>query len=356
MLTSFSRPVLQTVLWLALLSQPAFLVAETWQLETREVPFDYTSSSVSIEYEPLAEASRPWQLCVSYPHLKDSYWLSVNYGMAEEARRLGVSFRLVEAGGYPQLDRQLEQIRDCVAEGADALVIGAVSFEGAAPLLMEIAQDIPVIAAVNDIADEGIAAKAGVSWASMGAAAAEMLVRRHPVGGPPVQVAWFPGPRGAGWVNAVSHGLHEVLAGSSAEIVVEKWGDTGKEIQVALVEEALEEHPEIDYIIGTAPTAEAAVSILRARGLQDQIGVISDYMTHAVYRGIQRNKIIGAPTDFPVIQGQLAIEMAVRAIEGRLIYSHAGPRIQVVESGNVDDVGTTGSLAPATFTPLFQVP
>ena len=56
-----------------------------WELETWEVPYDYTSRSRPVRYEPLERATRKWRICASYPHLKDSYWLSVNYGMVLEA-------------------------------------------------------------------------------------------------------------------------------------------------------------------------------------------------------------------------------------------------------------------------------
>lgn len=326
-----------------------------WTLETWETPFDYTSASRPIAYAPIEAASQPWQLCVAYPHMKDAYWLSVNYGMAKEARRLGVRFRLVEAGGYPNLDRQIAQVKECVAAGADALILGTVSFDGMTPTVREIARRMPVIAAVNDIADEGITAKAGVSWEAMGAAAGRIIAERHPKGSAPVRIAWFPGPEGAGWVRFVEAGFARALAQSSARIAVRKWGDTGREIQVLLVEEALDEAPDIDYIVGSAPTAEAAVSILRARGLSDQIGIVSDYMTHAVFRGIRRGRILGAPTDFPILQGQLAIDQAVRALEGRLEFPHAGPAIRVIDRGNIDRVGAEGSLAPATFVPVFEL-
>lgn len=329
--------------------------AGPWALEVWERPFDYNSPTQKLAYAPLERAAEPWRICVSYPHLKDAYWLSVNYGMAEEARRLGVGFRLVEAGGYPNVERQIEQVKACVAEGADALVLGTVSFDGLTPTVVEIARQMPVIAAVNDIADEGITAKAGVSWDQMGAAAGRIIAERHPRGSAPVRIAWFPGPLGAGWVDFVQAGFERALAESSAEIAVTKWGDTGREIQVLLVEEALDEAPDIDYIVGSAPTAEAAVSILRARGLTDRIGIVSDYMTHAVFRGIRRGRILGAPTDFPILQGRLAIEQAVRAIEGSLEIPHAGPEIVVIDESNIDTVGAEGSLAPAIFIPVFEL-
>lgn len=327
---------------------------ETWRLETWATPYDYTSTAHEIDYTPLARASRAWRICAAYPHLKDSYWLSVNYGMVEEARRLGVSLRVVEAGGYPNIDRQITQVEAC-AEDADVLVLGTVSFDGLTATVQEIGRRIPVVAVVNDIADAGISAKTGVSWTAMGAHIGEWLAARHPAGSQPVRVAWFPGPAGSGWVPFVEAGFLGALAGSSAEVVVTKYGDTGKEIQLLLIEEALEERPDIDYIVGSAVTAEAAVSLLRSRGLTDRIAVLADYFTHAVYRGLKRDRILAAPTDFPVMQGRLGIEQAVRVLEDRLELRHVGPAIRLVDHGNVEAVGTEGSLAPASFAPVFVV-
>lgn len=356
------RPAILTALLLCLgaaLTKALPVQAETWALQAPRVPFDYTSGSADIAYEALDRARGPWRLCVAYPHMKDAYWLSVNYGMVVESRRLGVSFRLVEAGGYPNLDRQIEQIEACVGEGVDALVVGGVSFDGLSPTLERIARRMPVIAAVNDIADAGVTAKAGVSWTQMGAAAGRIVAKAHPAGSAPVKLAWFPGPRGAGWVDFVEAGFRAALADSSATIVETKYGDTGREIQVLLVEQVLEDHPDIDYIVGSAPTAEAAVSVLRARGMQDRVTIVSDYMTHAVYRGIRRGRIAAAPTDFPVLQGRLAIEMAVRAIEGSLSVRHAGPRIQLVDRADIEQAEVNrglveNSLAPASFVPVFE--
>jgi protein TorT len=325
-----------------------------WELETWEVPFDYSSPSRLVRYEPLERATKKWRICASYPHLKDSYWLSVNYGMVEEAKRLGVALRVVEAGGYPNLERQIAQITEC-ARDADILALGAVSFDGLTEAVLAISEQIPVLAVVNDIADSGISAKAAVSWVTMGAVTGAYLASLHPAGTPPVKVAWFPGPRQSQWAHFVEEGFTEALAGSAVDIVLRKWGDTGREIQLILVEEALEERPDVDYIVGSAVTAEAAVSALRVRGLLDRIRILADYFTHAVYRGIKRRRIQAAPTDFPVVQGRLGIEQAVRLLEGRLDLVHVGPAIRLVDLDNVDELGTGTSLAPAWFTPRFVV-
>jgi protein TorT len=329
--------------------------ADSWELQVPTVAFDDNSPTETQIYQPLDHAENPWRLCVIYPHLKDAYWLSVNYGMVEEAKRLGVSFDLYEAGGYPNLARQIEQVEACGERQMDALILGAVSYEGLTPSVVKIAGQMPVIAAVNDIDDAGITAKSSVSWREMGAAAGREIAKRHPKGSAPVRLAWFPGPKGAGWVQFVERGFLEAVADSSAEIVATRFGDTGLEQQVLLVEDVLDTVPDIDYLVGSGPMAEAAISVLRARGLSDKIGVVSTYVSHGVYRGIKRGRILAAPTDFAVLQGRLAVELAVRAIEGKLTISHAGPRIVTLTLENIDSIGTAESLAPASFVPVFKV-
>jgi protein TorT len=348
--------VLTTLLLVLLTSAVTAAQPEVWKLETWSTPFDYSSDSRIIDYQPTTPAHRAWHLCIAYPHLKDAYWLNVNYGMVQEARRLGVAFTLVEAGGYPNLERQRQQIEQCVSEGADALIVGPVSFRGLNQSIARIAETMPVLATVNDIDDTGIAAKSGVSWTTMGQVAGEYLAKRHQAGTEPVTVAWFPGPQGAGWVDFIETGFMLGLKDSSVDVVVTKWGDTGKEIQRTLVQEVLESHPQVDYIVGNALMAEAAISTLRNRSLQNQIKVISTYFTPAVYRGIRRGRILAAPTDAPVMQGRISIDQAVRILEGRDVVKHAGPQIQMIDQNNWKNFDVSNSLAPPSFLPTFVWP
>ena len=354
--TLYSRYLITLLLTLYAVSATAAR-AEVWRLETWSTPFDYSSDSRIIDYQPTTKASRVWHLCIAYPHLKDAYWLNVNYGMVQEARRLGVAFTLVEAGGYPNLERQRQQIEQCTADGAaDALIVGTVSFRGLNQSIARIAETMPVLATVNDIDDIGITAKSGVSWTTMGRVTGEYLAAKHRLGTEPVTVAWFPGPRGAGWVDFIETGFKRGLKDSAVEIVVTKWGDTGKEIQRTLVQEVLESHPQVDYIVGNALMAEAAISTLLNRKLETQIKIVSTYFTPAVYRGIRRGRILAAPTDAPVMQGRISIDQAVRILEGRDIVKHTGPQIHMVDQDNWQEINISDSLAPPSFLPTFVWP
>jgi periplasmic protein TorT len=90
---------------------------ETWS------PFKVIEASsgtdVEADYVPLEKIAKTYTLCVLFPNLKDR-WLAVDYGIAEETRRLGVNMNLHEAGGYENLTRRPSQFDDCVASHARA--------------------------------------------------------------------------------------------------------------------------------------------------------------------------------------------------------------------------------------------
>jgi protein TorT len=289
--------------------------------------------------------------------MKDAYWMAVNYGVVAESERLGVTMQLVEAGGYVNLNKQISQIEDCVASKSDALVIGAISYEGLNNVVSEIRKKgVPVIDVINGMSSKELSAKSLVSFGEMGSKAGEFLVKEHPKGSKTVNVAWFPGPPGAGWVEAGNKGFSKAVAKGAIKIVATKYGDTGKEVQSRLVEDTLEAFPnEIDYIVGTAVTAEAATSILRSRGLDKKIKILSYYFTPGVYQGIKRDRIMAAPTDSAVIQGRIAIDQAVRILEGKPYEKHVGPKLYVIDSSNIKSFDRDSSLAPDTFKATFIV-
>lgn len=334
-------------------------VAEDWfpyKAESTEPPFSATGKKVPIDYVPLAKASKKWDICVSFPHMKDAYWLGVDYGVAEESKRLGVQMRLADAGGYTNLAKQISQIEDCVSRGANAVVIGAISGDGLSNVLKTVsAKKIPIIDLVNGINSPDVSAKSLVSFYTMGQSTGEYLAKKHPAGSASVKVGWFPGPAGAAWVEAAHKGFMDAVKGSAVTVLDPKYGDTGKEVQAKLVEDVLQANPDLAYVAGTAVTAEAAVGILRSRGLDKKVQLLSFYMTPGVYAGITQGRILAAPADSMVIQGRFAIDQAVRILEGKEVTKHVGPKIFVVDGSNYKKAKFDDILPPPDFRPVFEV-
>lgn len=293
------------------------------------------------------KAKRAWKLCALYPSLKDSYWLSLNYGMQEAARRYGVDLKVLEAGGYSQLATQQAQIDQCKQWGAEAILLGSstTSF----PDLQKQVASLPVIELVNAIDAPQVKSRVGVPWFQMGYQPGRYLVQwAH---GKPLNVLLMPGPDNAGGSKEMVEGFRAAIAGSPVRIVDIALGDNDIEIQRNLLQEMLERHPEIDVVAGTAIAAEAAMG--EGRNLKTPLTVVSFYLSHQVYRGLKRGRVIMAVSDQMVWQGELAVEQAIRQLQGQSVSDNVSPPILVLTPKNADREHIRRSLSPGGFRPVY---
>lgn len=328
-----------------------------------------------VDYVPLMpdEVDAKHNICVSFPHLVDSYWVGAAYGIIEEGKRLGQRITLIEAGGYDKLERQIAQVEDCIANGAEALVLSAISGEGNIKQVDEIrAKGIPVVDLINGI-NTKVDAKSLESYYSMGRIACKWIADQHPAGSGKVKLAWFPGPPGASWSVAGNNGCHDAVEGSDAEIISTKWAQTSKEAQLSLVENVIQAQTsggetDLDYIVGVAPAIEGGMAALRDMGIADQVKLVSYYYTPGMHQFVGRGSVAMAPTDQMIIQARISIDQAVRLLEGkpsatggRPEYNNTGqttehvqPVAAMVTPENIKDFDTTTTLAPKGWTPVFS--
>jgi protein TorT len=328
-----------------------------------------------VDYVPLMpdEVDAKHHICVSFPHLVDSYWVGAAYGIIEEGKRLGQKISLIEAGGYDKLEKQLSQVEDCIANGAEILVLSAISGKGNIKQVDELrGRGIPVVDLINGINTE-VDAKSLESYYSMGRIACKWVADQHPEGSGKVKIAWFPGPPGASWSVAGNQGCHDAVVGSDAEIISTKWAQTSKEAQLSLVENVIQaqtsgDDVDLDYIVGVAPAVEGGMAALRDLGLQDEIKLVSYYYTPGMHQFVGRGSVAMAPTDQMIIQARISIDQAVRILEGKpsatggrpefndtgRMIEHVQPVAMMVTPENHADFDTTTTLAPKGWTPVFS--
>ncbi|WP_392439877.1 TMAO reductase system periplasmic protein TorT [Edwardsiella piscicida] len=302
--------------------------------------------SVQLRQPPLHAVKR-WKLCALYPSLKDAYWLSINDGMIRAADRLGVTLKVFEAGGYRQQATQREQMALCRDWGADAILIG--SSTARFPALATLAAGIPLIEVVNALHDPAIRTRIGVPWFQMGYQPGRYLAQR--LGQRPLKVLLMPGPRDAGGSREMSDGFKAALSGSRLQIVDVAYGDNDIEVQRNLLQDMLERHPDIDVVAGTAIAAEVAMG--EGRNRATPLTIVSFYLSHQVYRGLKRGRILAAASDQMVWQGELAVEQALRTLQGERVPDNVSPPILVLTQRNVSSALVRRSLSPLGFRPVY---
>lgn len=291
--------------------------------------------------------------CVLVPHFKDEYWLSVAYGIEQASKRHHVTPRFFEAGGYRAREQQIRQLEACAHPGVDAVLIGAVTSDHPDLLaaIERTARAVPVVALVNELHSDALAARIGVDWRDMGLELGRFLAARHPAGTAPQRAVLLSGPAESGWIGPLEGGLRAGLADAAVEIEEVFRADTGQGEQLDALERALAAYPDPDYVIGPAPAIEAAMGLLRAPGARSAPTLVATYVSHSVRRGLIGGQVLAAPDDDPEGQGEMAIDVVQEIAAGAAAKGAVGPQIRIITR---DTAAEEIRLSPADYFPSIE--
>jgi protein TorT len=269
---------------------------------------------------------KKYRIGVLFPNREqnDVYWKAVRLGVQKEAAAEHVSIELLSSDDYTHLDQHKQQFEALARSGVDAIILGAIHYRALDTLVQrastgEFGKKIPVIAVVNDIYAPAITAKVLVSFFDMGRIAGRLVEdealesKRSEL-----SIAFFPGPINSGWAPDSLRGFLSEIRDYPSElhVIPPKWGTPDAETQSKLIESVVENNQSLDYIVGNAVAAEAAVRILNAAGRENDVRIVSTYYNEALDPFIRSGKIDAAPWDHTDALGRIAVGMTVRILNG----------------------------------------
>lgn len=270
--------------------------------------------------------ARRYRIGVLFPNREqnDIYWKAVREGVEEEAILTDVDIELVATDDYTRLDQHQQQFEALARGGVDAIVLGAIHYRAMDTLVARATsgaygRPIPVIAVVNDIHAPAISGKVLVSFFDMGRIAGRYVFdQAHAAGKSNLTIALFPGPINSGWAPDSLRGFLSVIRDYPGElrVLTPLWGSPDPQTQGHFIESVLESHTSVDYMVGNAVAASAAIGILRTTGRQNEVRVVSTYYNEALEESIRRGTIEAAPWDQTAALGKIAIGMAIRILNG----------------------------------------
>jgi protein TorT len=311
-------------------------------------PVTVQADGAQQSYQPLLQARQSWRICVLLPHGKDVYWWGVTWGLDQEANRQGVRLGIYEAGGYENQPVQLQQLQRCAERGADAYVIAAIDAHALCPAIAGLrAQGKPVIDLVNGIDCPGISASSRVNFADMTGAAMKYLRAHQP--GDNYSLGWLPGPEGAGWVNDSEAGVQQALQGTSIRLHHAGYAPVDRSSQAFLVRALFREYPQLDYVLGNAEAAGFAAELVRTSSQHYSTLILASYMTDRIVEQVRDGAILAAPTDSPVLQARIAVDLAIRALEGRPHAQLVSPLIEMLDQQSLQHFDVSRMLPPEGY-------
>ena len=233
-------------------------------------------------------------------------------------------------------------------------MIGAVTSDHPelAQAIERVAEDVPVFGLVNELHSDALSGRIGVNWQDMGYVIGRHLSELHPKGTPSKSAVFITGPRIAGWTGPLEAGLRDGLTDSAITISGVYEDDTGLRQQLALVETALEQYPETDFLIGSAPAVEAASGLIAAQKSPQAPQLLSTYISHTVLRGLMNGGVFAASFDDPIAQGVMAIRQAVLTIGPDSVEKSIGPEVVLLKKG--DGSVQRVMISPADYFPAIE--
>ncbi len=271
-----------------------------------------STQSVFRQVELLSASQRPWRLCAILPNPRDSYWALVRYGLQEQAAALGLKLTLIEASGYESLQQQASLIeKRCLGGAHDALILAAVDHSGLNEQVRRARESgLVVIDLINGISAPEVSSRVAVNYGDLAYDLGRFMVQQLDSG----RVLWSPGPRGSVWTLDASAGFLRAVQGSSLTLVHSFLAAPFIRDQRRLLRE-LADQLSFDQVAGTAVTAEAAVTLRDHLG--KEIAVFSYYYSPNIHPLLGCGQIRAAVYEYPALQARVAVDQAVRILEGQ---------------------------------------
>jgi ABC-type sugar transport system substrate-binding protein len=293
------------------------------------------------------------KLGVSMPNIKGPWFTPVLFGITDEAKKLGYETVILDAGGYANVDRQVTQFSNLIAQKVNAILMDPAnpdSFNGV--VRQAKAAKIPVVGAGSPIVASGVEADAAASSShcSIGHELAKGAKTLLPNGG---TVAILAGPPGAFWASDRLRCFKQDLAGGNIKIVAEQTSEQDAATALSLANDLLQRFPNVDmlygaddtYGVGAARAAQGAQKCGKVKVLFAVLGEAAEEMMRA---GCADYVV----AQQPVLIGRTAAEMAAKIIKGQPLAKKLDeiPLIPVTKA-NLDTINKTTMQAPKGWTP-----
>lgn len=296
-----------------------------------------------VDYTLLKTATKEWRVCALLPHGRDRFWWGVSWGLAEEAKRLGVKLGVYEAGGYENLEVQRRQFAHCRELQADAIILAAVTSTDLNQEVEDaIANHVVVIDLINGISTKKVTARAVGDTSELAAMAARYILQHTKTTLP--TIVWFPGPHNAQWVTNAERGVRRVLIPSVANIVDGGYDVPEPTRQMNLIRGIFHQY-QPDYVLGNSVAAVSAAKIV-ASDKKMRTKVVAWYANEPVVDMIAAGLIEAAPSNNPVLQARVAFDLAIRALEHKKHSFDVKVIPEMVDHKNVETFQSEKLFAP----------
>ena len=264
--------------------------------------------------EPVT-AKKPYRIAFTAVHFIDEYWKGVAYGISDEAKKTGVEIvRILSAGGYGKIPEQIAQLETLATLDLDAVIIGAVSFDGLERPLKRLAQKgVKLVAMDLTVKSDDVSLRVGQDQVAIGEAISDYVCQLNPK----AKMITIPGPAGVEWTAQRLEGVKKGAAKCSGMELLGNVlkGSTTLEDGQSQASDLLIKYPDADYIYAAAANLGTGAA-QGAKRVNSKAKVVTSALTDKTVDMMNSGQIQMVISEPAVLIGRMTLQYTVRLLNG----------------------------------------
>ncbi|MAC79128.1 MAG: ABC transporter substrate-binding protein [Rhodobacteraceae bacterium] len=248
--------------------------------------------------------------------LTNEYWRSLGEGYKNVADEYGLGFAYQAAPSEGDQLGQLSIAENMILQGYDALLFSPQTDNNLQPALeTATSKGIPVLN-VNDAVIPSAEHYVGNVQRDNGVRVAQWFIEHHPEGGKVAVIEGQPGVYAAAQrTDGFSTTIKEASGFTVAASVPANWS---REKAYDAASTILQQHPDlIGFYANNDGMALGVVEAVKAAGKAEQVAVFGTDGISDAYDSIRAGDLTGTVDSFPVLTGEVAMEVVLRLLGGQ---------------------------------------
>ncbi len=276
--------------------------------------------------------------------LTNEYWRSLGEGYKNVADKLGVTFVYQAAANEGDQMGQLSIAEDLINQGFTAMLLSPQTDANLVPAVEKAkAAGIPVLN-VNDAVIPSATNYVGNVQKDNGVRVAQWFIDNKPEGGQVAVIEGQPGVYAAGQRTA---GFTETInANGKFTVVASVPANWSREEAFNAATTILQQYPDlIGFYANNDGMALGVVEAVKAAGRADKVAVFGTDGVSDAYAAIRAGDLTGTVDSFPVLTGEIAMEVALRLAAGQKLPRVVATPQALITKDNVETYATTDMAA-----------
>ncbi|MBB4252017.1 substrate-binding domain-containing protein [Rhizobium sp. BK008] len=268
--------------------------------------------------------------------LTNEYWRSLGEGYQTFADKVGVTVAYQAAQSEGDQLGQLTIAEGMVTQGYKVLLVSPQTDANLQPVIEQAkAANVPVVN-VNDAVIPQAEHYVGNVQRDNGVRVAKWFIENRANGG---KVAIIEGQAGVYAAVQRTDGFKSTIEqGGKFTVVASVPGNWDRQMSYDAATNILQQHPDlVGFYCNNDGMALGVVEAVKAAGLQDKVVVFGTDGISDAYKSIEAGELTGTVDSFPVLTGEVAMEVALRLVSGQKLPRVVATPQALITKDNIKD-------------------